>query len=136
MCPVSVHAPTNGLILSWLNSFNYKTTLRSASTPPVNVTLLAFAAERRPCSSQSIFLARPVYSSQPAAADRRADRQTDDRQFHRPRSSYYVSSVNKHMVGCTRMHKYRQKHKAHSLPKQCDISLQHTQQVQSATNSA
>jgi len=110
--------------------------LQNNSAFGVNVTLFAFAAERRPCSNQSIFLARLVYSSQPAAADRRADRQTDDRQFHRPRSSYYVSSVNKHMVSCTRMHKYRQKNKAHSLPKQCDISLQHTQQVQSATNSA
>ena len=67
--------------------------LQNNSAFGVNVTLLEFAAERRSCSNQSIFLARLVYSSQPAAADRRADRQTDDRQFHRPRSSPLTTSA-------------------------------------------
>jgi len=36
-------------------------------TPADNVTLLAVAAERRPCSNRSIFRGRRAHSSKPAA---------------------------------------------------------------------
>ena len=55
------------------------------------MTLLAFADERRPCSNRSISPGRRAHSSKPASAAcggrmmDRTDRQTDTRQFHRPR---------------------------------------------------
>jgi len=56
------------------------------------VTLLAFAAERRPCSNRSISPGRRAHSSKPAAAacgGFAVVGQTDSRQ------TYCVSSVNK-----------------------------------------
>jgi len=69
-----------------------------------SVTLLAFAAERQPCSSRSISPAHRAHSSKPAAAAcggpimGRMDRRTDARKFHRPCSAYYASSVNNIVV--------------------------------------
>ena len=64
--------------------------------PLANVTPLAFAAARRPCSSRSMSPGFRALSSKPAAVtygrrdghiNREMDRQTDARQFHRPRSA-------------------------------------------------
>ena len=78
----------------------------------VNMTLSAFAAERRAAAPlllgarrcRSIFPARTALSSKPAArrrcgrmmgrADRQTDRQTDAQPLHRPCSAYYAGSVN------------------------------------------
>ena len=79
-------------------------------TPADNVTLLAFAAERRPCNNRSIYMypARRAHNNKPGrqkqchgcnpcllcGADRQTDGQTDARQFHRPCCAYYARSVN------------------------------------------
>ena len=47
------------------------------------------------CSNQSISPACRARSSKPAARQDGTDRQMNTRQFHRPCSTYYVSSVNK-----------------------------------------
>ena len=77
-----------------------------------NVALLAFAAERRPCSNRSISFCRRAHSNKPAAApqcggrmmgriwtdgrtDGLADGQADARLFHRLCSAYCLRSVNK-----------------------------------------
>ena len=68
----------------------------------VNVTLLAFAGERRrACSNRSISPGHRAQRSKPAAAAfggrmmGQTDGQTDARQFHRPCSAYYASNVSK-----------------------------------------
>ena len=69
-----------------------------------NVTLLASAAEHRPCNNGPISPGCWVHSSKPTRAAcsgwmmRQTDGWTDARQFHRPCSIYYVSSVNKCLV--------------------------------------
>jgi len=76
----------------------------------VNVTLPAFAAERRRllhgarCAPEAIdryLLAAGRSAANPpvaaAAVDRWTDRRTDARPFQRPFSAYYVGSVNKHL---------------------------------------
>jgi len=68
------------------------------------VILLAFAVELRTCSNRSISSGRRARSSKPAAAacgvrmTGRTDRETDLRQFHRPCSAYYASSVSNEFV--------------------------------------
>jgi len=75
-------------------------------TSAVNATLLAFAAERRPCSNRSISRVRAAHGSKPAVAaecggrqdrrtDGRTDGQTDARSVHRPCHAYYSGSVAK-----------------------------------------
>ena len=80
-------------------------------TSAINVTLLAFAAERRAADSSgrpapplSIDISRPPGPQQQTRrsgvrrtndeTSRQTDRRTDALQFHRPCSAYYASSVN------------------------------------------
>ena len=61
-----------------------------------DVTLFVFAAERRPCSNRSVSPGcRPTAANPPRRPYGRIDRQTDARQFRRPCSAYYASSVDK-----------------------------------------
>jgi len=66
-----------------------------------NVTLLAVAAERRPCSDVSISPARRAHSSKPAAVAcggqmmGQSNGQTDTRPLHKPCCAYYASSVKR-----------------------------------------
>ena len=78
-----------------------------------SVTLLAFAAERRPCSSRSISLGRRAHSSKPVACsgvrqpndgtDGQTDRETSERST--VSWTYYASSVNSLTVACTSVQK-------------------------------
>ena len=63
------------------------------------MTLLAIAAERRPCSNRSISPADGPTAANPPHRraewwDRQTDRQTDARQFRRRCWAYYASSIN------------------------------------------
>ena len=81
-------------------------------TPADNVALLAFVAERRPCSSRSIFPGSRARSSKPVAtarADRmmgRTNRQTGGQTDGRSTVSYCASGVNtptwKTSISCRR----------------------------------
>jgi len=78
-------------------------------TPAVNVTLPAFADERR--AAGAVRIDRYILPSERSAAnlstavaavdrwDRPTDRQTDARPFHRPCSAYYAGSVKQNRQG-------------------------------------
>jgi len=75
------------------------TSLRSASNVAVNVTLLAFAAERRAAVDIDRKAAAPAADapcskSAAALAQDGTDRQTDTVSLHRP-AAQYASSANK-----------------------------------------
>ena len=78
---------------------------RSASSLAVNITLAAFAAERRAAAPLLLSAGtyyRSIYPARCKPAARRCccqsmgqtDRRTDDGPFHRPCSAYYAGSVN------------------------------------------
>ena len=71
--------------------------IQACVQPPTyaeNVTLLASAARCRPHINQSIYPGCRAHSSSVWQTDDGTERQTDCREFNRPCSAYYASSVN------------------------------------------